>query len=333
MKTSLPAERRARRRRRRTASVAVLIGLAIVAGGTLLAYSWRDELPAPVASHWGADGTVNGLSTLDGVVGVMLGVGGVLVLFFGAVTLWLGQASFTRRIGAAATIWSALFLSILTVGTLAVQRGLSDARDVGGIGGVLALAIVSSVAAAVVVGIVVPGDPREPTRQPIDARAPRATVSAEEHAVWIGRVESRAAVLVGLAAAGLVVALMVWTGLWALLLVAVLLFALVATMSVAVVRVDSTGVTVRSPLGVPRMMVPLDEVVRADVRDVLPFREFGGWGWRVGRGGRVGVVLRAGESLLLERTGGRSVVVTVDGAAAAAGLINSLADRDRTDQP
>ena len=71
------------------------------------------------------------------------------------------------------------------------------------------------------------------------------------------------------------------------------------------------------------------ELVRADVRDVRPFREFGGWGWRVGRGGRVGVVLRAGESLLVERTGGRSVVVTVDGARAAAGLVNSLADRSR----
>jgi hypothetical protein len=62
-------------------------------------------------------------------------------------------------------------------------------------------------------------------------------------------------------------------------------------------------------------------------------RDFGGWGWRVGRGGRVGVVTRKGEGLLVERTGGRSIVVTVDGAAGAAGLLNALADRERRASP
>jgi hypothetical protein len=40
-------------------------------------------------------------------------------------------------------------------------------------------------------------------------------------------------------------------------------------------------------------------------------------------------VLRSGEALLVERTGGRSVAVTVDGAATAAGLLNALADHAR----
>ena len=57
--------------------------------------------------------------------------------------------------------------------------------------------------------------------------------------------------------------------------------------------------------------------------------EFGGWGYRVGRGGRVGVVLRTGEALQVQRTGGRAFVVTVDDAATGAALLNTLAARSR----
>jgi len=127
----------------------------------------------------------------------------------------------------------------------------------------------------------------------------------------------------------LTVALVLVTRLWVMLIVPVLLLALVAAMFSFVVRVDRTGLVVRSALGWPRTHIPLDEVVRADVIGVRPTRDFGGWGWRVGRGGRVGIVLRAGEGLLVERSGGRSLVVTVGGAREAAGLLNALATRAR----
>jgi hypothetical protein len=86
---------------------------------------------------------------------------------------------------------------------------------------------------------------------------------------------------------------------------------------------------VRSSLGRPRIVVPLDEVVRAEVVEVSPVAEFGGWGYRVGRAGRVGIVLRSGQALQVERTGGRSLVVTVDDADTAAALLNTLAARSR----
>jgi hypothetical protein len=77
------------------------------------------------------------------------------------------------------------------------------------------------------------------------------------------------------------------------------------------------------------MSIPLDEVLGAEQVTVSPFHEFGGWGYRVGRGGRVGVVLRAGVGLQVARTGGRSFVVTVDDAATGAALLNTLAARSR----
>jgi len=316
------------RLRRGTAGATVVAGLALLGAAVLLMNSWRSQLPDPVASHWGVDGP-NGYSTVDSTITVTL-VGGVaLVLGFGAVTLFLGHSALTRRIGAGATIWSAFFLSIVAAGSLYVQRGLADARDAGGIGAVILVAVMGSLAAGIVVAIVVPGDPALPTTEPVDADAPRVALDAGDGTVWLGTAESRVALAIGLVAAGLMLGFAVLTQLWALLIAGIAVFGLVASMSVVVVRIDRTGVSIRSPLGWPRTRIPLDEVVRANVIDVRPLRDFGGWGWRVGLRGRVGIVLRGGESLLIERTGGRSDVVTVDGALVAAGTLNALADRER----
>jgi hypothetical protein len=323
-----PASAGARRRRYGTAAATVMVGAALLGAAALLANSWRGQLPDPVASHWGTNGP-NGYSTLDALIGLLLVTGLVLVLGFGAITLTLGHTAATRRIGAAGTIWSALFLSIITAGSLFGQRGIQDARDAPGIGGVLLVAFIGSFVSAVLAAVVVPGDPPQPTATPVDSTAPRAVLVEGEGTVWSGAADSRGALVVGLVAVALIVMLAVVTDLWALIAVAIAVFALIATMSVVTVRVDQAGLTVSAPTRWPRIRVPLNELVRADTVEVRPMRDFGGWGWRVGRGGRLGIVLRGGEALLVERTGGRSIVVTVDGAGVAAGTLNALADRAR----
>jgi hypothetical protein len=266
---------------------------------------------------------------LNATLAVMLGFGVALVLGFGAVTLLLGQSAVTRRIGAAAAIWSALFLSLLTLGTLYIQRGLADAHDVGGISAVLAVAIVGSVVPAVAVGMLVSGDPPMPTRDVVAADAPRATITAGEPSTWTARTDAGVAIAVGIGAVAVVLAVVAVTRIWALLIVVGALGIVIASMFWWIVRVDGTGLTIRSTLGWPRIRVTLDEIVRADAIEVRPLRDYGGWGLRVGSGGRVGVILRGGEALLVQRTGGRSVAVTVDGAATAAGVLNTLADHAR----
>ncbi|HEX6871978.1 MAG TPA: DUF1648 domain-containing protein, partial [Micromonosporaceae bacterium] len=129
--------------RRRTALWTTAAGLAVLVATLVIARSWRDQLPDPVASHWGISGAADGFSSLTELLAWMLGGGVVLVLGFGAITLLLGQAAATRRIGAAMTIWAALFLGLLTLGTLYVQRGLTDARQVGDIGPVLLVAVIA----------------------------------------------------------------------------------------------------------------------------------------------------------------------------------------------
>ncbi len=320
----------ARRRRTVTGAGVTFGGLAVLAVAALTAWSWRSDLPDPVASHWGIGGRPDGFSTLGGLLGVLLGVGGGLVLAFGGITWVLGQTAVSRRIGAAATTWLALFLSIVLVGTLYVQRGLSDARDAPGVNGVLLVAVLGSLVPAVAVAFLVPGDLRRPTTESVPADAPRAALPQGEATVWESRATTSVALMIGIPIAVAVLAVAVVTQQWSLIGVAAIVVAVLVTLSGFVARVDREGLTVRSTVGWPRYRVPLDEVVRAGVIQVSPAKDFGGWGWRVGRGGRVGVVLRKGEALLVERTGGRSIAVTIDGAAVGAGVLNALADRQRS---
>ncbi|GAA3029785.1 hypothetical protein GCM10020000_03060 [Streptomyces olivoverticillatus] len=57
-------------------------------------------------------------------------------------------------------------------------------------------------------------------------------------------------------------------------------------------------------------------------------RDFGGWGYRA-RPGASGIVLRSGDAISARLTTGSEFVVTVDDAATAAALLNTLADRER----
>ena len=329
MMSTPTADERTQRRRRVTGAVVMATGLLIIAVAAIVIWSWRAELPDPVASHWGANGRPDGFTSLGGIFAVLLGLGGALVLLFARTTWSVGQSSVTRRIGAAVTIWLSLFVSTVVVGSLWGQRGLADARDAGSVNGVLLAAILISIVPAIITAIVVPGDLRQPTTAPVAADAPRVKLVDGERAVWIGRAGTKVAFYVAVPVIALGIALAVWTGTWAVLIIDAIVAAALVMLTTFVVRVDRMGLTVRSAVGFPRYRVPLDEVVRAGVTQVSPVKNYGGWGWRVGRDGRVGVVLRKGEALLVERTGGRSIAVTVDGAATAAGLLNALADRAR----
>lgn len=315
--------------RRQTAAWVAAAGLFVLVVSTILALSWRNELPDPVASHWGVDGTANGFSSFNAIMAVMLGFGIALVAGLGAVTLWLGHAAVIRRICAAATVWAALFISILTLGTLYIQRGLTDAHDVGGVGAVMLVAVAGSLLPAVIVGILIPGDPPLPTTDAVARDAPRTTLADGERTTWTGRAQAVPAIGAGVLVLVGLLALVIVIRLWALLIVVGLVGFLVLSMLQWVVRIDVTGLTIRSTLGWPRIRVPLNEVVRADVIDVRPLRDFGGWGLRVGRGGRLGIVLGKGKALLVQRTGDRSIAVTIADANDAAATLNTLADQAR----
>ena len=87
------------------------------------------------------------------------------------------------------------------------------------------------------------------------------------------------------------------------------------------VTVDARGLSVRSVLGWPRVIIGPDEIKDVRLVKVHPSSDFGGWGWRYDGAGRSGIVLRAGEAIEVTRTNGKRFVVTVEDAQTGAGAL------------
>jgi hypothetical protein len=313
---------------RRAALVAGAAGLALPLASAAVAWGWRDELPDPVASHW-SGARADGFMSLEADLAVMVGTAALLVALATATGLRAGQSASTRRLSAALSVGLGAMLAVLVTGSLAAQRGLADAATAPAPGTPTALGVAAMVGLGALTWFLVPGDPPSPARDAVPADAPRLPLGAGERAVWLRRTAGGLGIAMGAVALLVATATAVSTRTWGALVLPVVLALALAAMFAFTVRVDAAGLTVRSALGWPRSHVPVGEVERASVVEVSPLRDFGGWGWRVGRGGRVGVVLRAGEGLLVERSGGRSLVVTVDDAATAAALLNTMAERAR----
>lgn len=306
----------------------LVLPLGVLATGTAVASSWRDELPAPVAIHWGSAGA-DGFSSLTTLLLSTAAITAAFVVALWSLAFWRGHARPVRQLSAGLSVGTATLVAGMTVGTLAPQRGLADAADVGGVGWAIALAMVAGVALGLAAAALTPRSEPLPGADDPRPDAPRIALAEGERVAWVRRTSSSTGVLVlGTATALVTVAVVVGSSWWMLVVPASLVL-LTAAMFSWVVTVDSTGLTVRSSLGIPRRHLPVGEIVDATVDTVSPLRDFGGYGWRTSTDGRTGVVIRAGESLEVRSTGERRFVVTVDDAATAAALLNSLADRDR----
>lgn len=303
--------------------------LAVVAAA-LVGAAWP-TLPDPVAVQWnGAE--VSGTLPLVGAVLMnvaMVAGGGAL---FGAIALHAlrsGQRMRAVRGMAGFGAGLATALGVLMTASILLQRGNATAEAAGDAPMVLAAvaAVLSGVVAAGLVALLLP---RQPEPEPVDAATPPALqLSDGERAVWVGRVQAPAGLL-----ALLTVPFVVMAPLPLLLDGPVLLGAVplgLAALSLGFarwrVRVDRHGVTVLPAIGWPGWRIPAGSVMRARAVHVHPLGDFGGYGLRFGADGRRGLVLRAGTALEIERTDGRTVVVTVDGADEAAALLNGLRER------
>lgn len=111
----------------------------------------------------------------------------------------------------------------------------------------------------------------------------------------------------------------------AILGVSTLIIAVLLAMTIAFdVRVDRTGLSVDSVVGLPRLHVPLGDIAAVSVVEVNPMAEFGGWGMRWAPGGGLGVVQRSGPGIRVRRANGKVLTVTVDDAATGAALLSAL---------
>ena len=314
--------------RRSTAALALGVPVATTAIAATFALAWRDRLPDPVASHWGPQGT-DGTSSLPGLLVPLAAMTLALALVLCAVGWFWGHAAMTRRFAVGAAVWLGVFINALLVLMLHAQLDVARAQDARDLGPWLGVVIGGAVVLAGLAAWLVPGDDPLPSSARVPDGAARLALPESEHASWVRSVRAASPVWTGLAAVAFALLIGATTreG-WLAGVLAVCLTPIAALVDWTV-TVDRRGLVARSRLPRPRVVVPLEEVEEATVVRVDPLREFGGWGLRMGVGGRVGVVLRGGDAIEVLRTGGRRVVVTVDDAQTGAALLNTLAERTR----
>ncbi|WP_424936494.1 MULTISPECIES: DUF1648 domain-containing protein [Bacteria] len=333
--------------------VGLYLPLVLLLGALVTVAIWLPRLPDPAAMHWGRNGA-DGFGPRWTALGPPL-LGIAVVLLIGLLALsahrlpGAGTAqnrggvvtdregvprwSVTARFLGAMNLGLAGLLSFLAIVAAGVQLGLVDARQAPDIGPWMLLG------AALAVVLVVAGwllQPRVDSVADVATPAEPAPLGDDERVAWIGTatIGRAGAWVLGpllLVTFALAVALAATGGpmAWVFLLVIVLVSVVAAVSSVFHVRVSSGGLSVRSLAGWPRIRIPADEIDAVGVVPVAPMADFGGWGWRIGLDGRMGVVLRAGDALQVRRRAGRTIVVTVDDADQAASVLAAVVARRR----
>lgn len=325
-----PTLTRQEQRVRRAHLVACCALLAVLAVGYLaVAALVASDLPAQVPVHFGVDGVADGW--LDrgialvafGLVGLGLPV--LLLVIFAAGEWWRGSSArfVTALVCGVAVGLVAMFAWLLW--SAAGGAGL-DALRSGPDAGEVRMSpwlLLGPLAVAVGVGLVVAALLPPPLPQPIPERVEPLAISPSDRVSWFGRARSAQSVLLALLAAVMLVVLaFLATGVWWLWLVAVLLLLLFPATTVFTVTVDRGGLTWRSALGVPRGHVPLEDVTQVSVVQVRP-GDYGGYGVR-SVPGATAIVTRHGSALQVEREAGRTFIITVDDATAAASVLEGL---------
>jgi hypothetical protein len=154
---------------------------------------------------------------------------------------------------------------------------------------------------------------------------------ADGQLLWVGHESWAVARWLGpalIASGGIVSALRVGAETIVIGLTLLLVGVLVWWFTSITVAAGPAGLRVRfGPLGWPVVRVPLGMVERVTVEDVEPL-DYGGWGYRALPGVRA-VVIRRGVGLRVERTGRPDLVVTVDDAATAAGVLAAHLEASR----
>lgn len=316
----------------RIALVAVIVPFALAVVGVALQLAWLPGLPETVATHWGFDGEPDAFGP-SWTMPLLLGILGVLFpALFGlllARTVGPEGPTATQKLLAVVSLFVVTLLSIVVTSSVAIQRGLPIGSATSTIlptfGIAVAIAVVLGAAAWFFLPRAVSGiSKRVPT--------PPLPVAPGELVVWVGHARLSTWVMILLCgvvavATAVVVFVIALRGVWPLAFVPVVLLLAVLGTSSWRVRVDADGLTVRPTLGWPLYRVALGELESAAKTKVVPLGEFGGFGIRWGLGRRLGIITRGGEALEVQRRDGRALVVTVDDAATAAGLLTALATR------
>ncbi|GAA0924682.1 hypothetical protein GCM10009575_022050 [Streptomyces rhizosphaericus] len=292
----------------------------------------RDRLPDPLATHFGADGKADGFTGtgafLSVVTAVLLGSGLLTLVPTLRLTKGLGAQRFAVALGYGMSgllgyaFAFLLFANANADADVDATRASRVSLPLWQLGIALAVAVVMGA-----LGVLLASRDAASAAGPgKGAAAPRLPLAEGEVATWTRSVGSPVLLAVGAGTAlpGAVL-VAVGSGTGALLIFVGLVCTALARCRVTV---DRRGLAVASWFAPrPRVRISLDRIERATSREAAAL-SLGGWGYRV-RGGGSALVFRSGDALFLTLTTGREFAVTVDDAATAAALLNTLIERDR----
>lgn len=285
----------------------------------------RQRLPELVAVHWGAGGVADGFVRSVTVVwlfpAMAVGVGLLVAAVAGLNEVPIVGARLLRGLPLG-IVW---FVGTLGVATTTIQWGAQDPPPLPGwaIPLALGLGVIGGVLAGLVHG---PGGTVPETNAPAPLGAPRANIEGTT-AVWRGRTPT-SPMMAGLAAAvialGVVLGTVITVGVG--ILVAMVVPVLVVSSAFSI-TIGPAGLNVAGRfVGFPRVSVPLAQIASVEAGEVEAW-DFGGWGIRIGTNQETAVITRSGPALVVHRTDGATLRISLDQPEEAAAVVSSLLDR------
>lgn len=313
--------------RRRIVIVGGILPVLIALATAAIALTWLPELPDPVATHWSAGGP-DGFGPAAIMIVLPAGLS-IAFAVFAVLSSWKvttdGRLLAGQKLMVVTSLWLSCLLSVTMAGSLHVQRGLTDAANAPDVAPWLLGGISLGTVLAAAAWFVLP----RVTRVPLASKAQPLPVASTERVAWSRTIRLTPVawwvIGVGLAAALAAVMVTAISGTaWVIALVVFGVISVFVALTVAWrVTVDRRGLRVRSAVGWPSFVIPVDEIASVRAVHVDAIREFGGWGFRWDGADRSGVILGAGDAIEVERVNGRRFVVTVPDAATGAGVLSA----------
>lgn len=282
----------------------------------------KGQFPAQVVTHWGIDGEPDGWTSIGFAIVTPLLIGTPLVVFLAL----LGAAMKIGQLLGPMAVGSGTFIAITLAGIIASQRNDAAIET----GWPVFLGLLSSIIISIA-GFWFLRD--RITAVPATQTGTFTPVAPGDltHRRWEGRLRGGIGIYilgVLVIALGIVMIVLIRGDFWLEASLALVLSVVIMILFFTVrlrITIDDSGLRVRK-LGLTLQRIALPEIRAAGVIDVEPLGEFGGYGYRVGLDGkREGLITGSGQALIIERSGHKDFVYTVEDASTAARTLATLA--------
>lgn len=292
----------------------------------------RSRLPDPLPTHWNAAGVVDGTTGVATFVSVMVSTSAVFAIAAVVVSLRASRSGVWPYAAGSAALAGAVPAGLVTmVLLLSAGAARADEVDLSGkaLWGVFAVAVALGIVVAVLVPTIRSDWEGQAVRNTVDTAKPGS--SHRTPAVWKETVRSNVFAGIGLVCGVASIALLI-AGVFLPPLFAIaatpVIGALVALGTYKImVTIGPDGIRVDwGLLRWPHTIVPIDQIrgVRTDA--VKPLH-WGGWGYR-SAGEGVGVIIRGGPALVVDRRHSSTIYITLPHADDAAHTLIQLLTHD-----